>query len=268
MLKLRKPAWWAVLLTLAGVVLFVELGLWQLRRADTKAQMLATFKQANQQPAVPFAAAVDGLQAGVYPHVRVRGRLQGTRAYVLDNRTHHGRVGIEVFVPMQVCLRPDPCHSYRSRTLLVALGFLPRDHGWKSLPKLPPVSDRLQVLTGLYAPPPGQGLKLGGNALARQRTWPKVTTWLDLRQVADDLHQPLDQRVLLLDPDPASAYVRIWTPSTMPPARHRAYAVQWFGFALAAIVIFLLLNRQRPRDDDDPGATPGGRPPPPRDQRP
>jgi cytochrome oxidase assembly protein ShyY1 len=31
----------------------------------------------------------------------------------------------------------------------------------------------------------------------------------------------------------------------MPPERHRAYAFQWFTFALAAVVIFVLLHRQR-----------------------
>lgn len=253
-LAMRKPAWWAVLLTLVGVAIFVELGLWQLRRAEQKQQLLTTFAQANQRPLAPFAEAVDQLRPGAYPHVRVRGRLQGNRVYVLDNRTHNGRPGIEVYVPMQVCLKARPCDTWRARTLLVGMGFLPRRDGWKSLPELPPIPDHPVTLTGLYAPLPGQGLKLGGNALARQDDWPKVTTYIDLQQVANDLGQPVDRRVLLLDPDPASAYVRIWTPSTMPPARHRAYAVQWFGFALAAVVIFLIMHRKkRPQHlDEDP----------------
>ncbi|TAL88103.1 MAG: SURF1 family protein, partial [Rhodanobacter sp.] len=32
---------------------------------------------------------------------------------------------------------------------------------------------------------------------------------------------------------------------TMPPIRHRAYAFQWFSFALAAVVILLVLHRKR-----------------------
>jgi cytochrome oxidase assembly protein ShyY1 len=34
----------------------------------------------------------------------------------------------------------------------------------------------------------------------------------------------------------------------MPPARHRAYALQWFSFALAAIVMFVVLHRVRHDD--------------------
>jgi cytochrome oxidase assembly protein ShyY1 len=33
----------------------------------------------------------------------------------------------------------------------------------------------------------------------------------------------------------------------MTPARHRAYAFQWFSFALAAVAILLVLNRDKRR---------------------
>jgi surfeit locus 1 family protein len=106
-----------------------------------------------------------------------------------------------------------------------------------------------QILQGLYQPPPGTGLEMGGNALAQQVRWPKTSIYLDLVQVAADLHATLYPRVLVLDADPASIYVRVHTLdlSSMPPARHRAYAFQWFTFALAAVVIFLILHRTKRR---------------------
>ena len=61
--------------------------------------------------------------------------------------------------------------------------------------------------------------------------------------------------MLALDPDPAAIYVRVHTLdfSSMPPARHRAYAFQWFTFALAAVVILLVLHRkQRPKPTSPP----------------
>ena len=39
--------------------------------------------------------------------------------------------------------------------------------------------------------------------------------------------------------------------SSMPPARHRAYAFQWFTFAVAAVVILLVLHRRRPTKPSD-----------------
>ncbi len=250
MLRLRRPAWWAVLLTLAGVVLFVRLGVWQLDRAHEKEQLLARFADATSQPAVPFASVVNGVKPEHYPHVSLRGRLQPGHSYVLDNQSRHERPGVVVFVPMKVCT-DEACRSYRNRTLLVGMGFLRRDPGSREMPHIPPIKHARAVVSGLYAPPPGKGFEMGGNALARQDTWPKLTTYLDMNQVAHDLGVPLYPRVLLLDPDPASAYARSWTPATMPPARHRAYAFQWFSFALAALVIFLVLHRQRPENGND-----------------
>ena len=88
---------------------------------------------------------------------------------------------------------------------------------------------------------------MGGNALAQQTQWPKTSIYFDPAQVAADLHAELYPRVLALDADPASIYVRVHTLdlSSMPPARHRAYAFQWFTFAIAAVVIFLLLHRKK-----------------------
>lgn len=249
-MKLRRPSWWAVLLTVFGVVVFVRLGVWQLHRAQEKEQLLARFDDAAGQPLVPFADVIDHVQPEHYPHVHLRGRFEAGRTYVLDNQSRHDRPGVVVFVPMQVCI-DDDCRSYRSRTLLVAMGFLQRDAGSRAMPHIPPIKNLSAAISGLYAPPPGKGFELGGNALARQNAWPKLTTYLDLGQVAHDLGAPVYPRVLLLDPDPASAYIRSWVPATMPPARHRAYAFQWFSFALAALVIFFVLHRQRPENGND-----------------
>jgi surfeit locus 1 family protein len=90
---------------------------------------------------------------------------------------------------------------------------------------------------------------MGGNALARQTQWPKTSIYLDMDQVTADLHATLYPRVLALDADSASRYVRVHKLdfSSMPPERHRAYAFQWFAFAVAAVVIFVVLHRRKPR---------------------
>lgn len=246
----RRPRWWAVVLLVAGEALFIQLGLWQLHRASAKEALLQRFAQAAAQPVRPFTDIDAELDAALWPHVRLRGRLLGDRRYVLDNQSRHHRPGIIVYAPLEVC-RDASCDSVRPRAVLVALGFLQREKGWSELPKLPPVPAGIVELTGLYAPPPGKGLELGGNALAAQHDWPKLTTYLDLDQVAHDLLRPLEPRVLLVDADPASAYIRSWSPATMPPARHRAYALQWFTFALAALVIFVVMLRRRPTRRDN-----------------
>lgn len=255
MMRLRKPSWLAVALLIAGLALFVALGIWQLQRGAFKQDLLDRFAASSIAPTQPFAdAAANRPTETVYPHVRVDGQFLSDQVYVLDNQRRNGRSGVLVFVPLlpQSACRDSNCKS--ARALLVNLGFLPRLPGPRSLPDLPPMAQGKVELTGLYAPPPGSGLRLGGNPLPRQSDWPKSTTWIDLDQIGEDLGRTLYPRVLLLDPEVDTPFVRSWAPETMPPVRHYGYAFQWFAFAFAALIIFYILHR--PRRNKNPDAEP------------
>ena len=234
----RRPTWWGVLLAVAAAALFVRLGVWQLDRAAFKDTLVRRYAAAATAPPVPFAQVGAAPPAGTFPRVEVHGRWLADRAYLLDNPRHDARGGVQVYVPLAL--------PGQSRLLLVDLGFLPRaDDG--AAPRLPPLPAGEVALHGLYLPPPGVGLELGGNALASQAQWPKTTIYLDLAQVAGDLGRPLYPRVLALDADPAAAYRRShpFDFTAMPPARHRAYAFQWFSLAAAVLAIFVVLHRKR-----------------------
>jgi surfeit locus 1 family protein len=235
---MQRPAWWSVLLTLAGVLVFVRLGIWQLHRADYKDALLRRYAAAASAPVQAFDAVADRPPVDAYPRVHVQGRYLTDRLYLLDNPKHDSLGGVEVYAPFQ------PLNQHR--LLLVDLGFLP-GNGTNQVPQLQPLPTDVQTLQGVYQPPPGTGLELGGNALAQQTHWPKKSIYLDPDQVAADLHATLYPRVLALDPDPSAIYVRMHALdiSSMPPARHRAYAYQWFTFAVAAVVIFVVLHRKR-----------------------
>ena len=236
---LRRPSWFALLLTVAGALLFIRLGAWQLHRADEKEQLLRRYAAADSAPLQPFAAVAETPPTNAIARVRVQGQYVADRLYMLDNPKHDQRGGVEVYAPF----RPHDA----DRLLLVDLGFLP-GNGTDQAPQLPPLPMGEQTLQGLYLPTPGLGFEMGGNALVRQSHWPKTTIYLELSQVAADLGSPVYQQVLALDADPASIYVRehMLDFSSMPPARHRAYAFQWFTFAVAAVVILLVLHRRRP----------------------
>lgn len=229
------PSAFSIVLLVVGVALFSSLGVWQLRRAAYTEGVQAKFRAAAQAPLVSLDAASAGRQSG-YPHVRVTGFIEPDRVYLLEDQMRAGKLGVMVFVPFRATGAP--------RTLLVNLGFLPnRGPDATRLPVLPAMPNHEVTLTGIYAPPPPPGLKLGGDPLARQATWPKSMIWLSHRDIAADLGQALYPRVLLLDPDAGSAYLRIWRANlAITPARHRAYAFQWFTFAAAAVALFFVMQ--------------------------
>ena len=234
----RRPPWWALLLTVASALLFIRLGVWQLHRADFKEALLRRYAASSSAPLQDFAKVAQTPPSDAFPRLQVSGHYLVERTYLLDNPKHDERGGVEVFVPFE--------SQGGQPLLLVDLGFLP-GNGTRQAPQLPPLPATELTLHGLYVPPPPLGFEMGGDALARQTHWPKSSIFLDPKQISHDLGRPLYPRVLALDADPTSIYERVHTLdfSAMPPARHRAYAFQWFSFALAVVVILLVLNRKR-----------------------
>ena len=228
----RRASWFAIALTFVGVALFVRLGIWQLERARAAQVLLDAFAAAPNAAFEDFAAVSANPPNSRFPHVHVRGRYVAGRGYLRDEQLHAGRLGVEAFAVFAV--------DGGAAQLLVDRGWIAWSHAPRSQPLLPALAQGEIDLSGIYAPFPGSGLRLGGNALAQQTAWPKLTLAVEHDEIAADLQRPLLPRVLLLDADPASGFERAWTPALMPPARHQAYAFQWFAFAVAALVIFVL----------------------------
>jgi surfeit locus 1 family protein len=51
--------------------------------------------------------------------------------------------------------------------------------------------------------------------------------------------------VLRLLPNDSTDLVREWKVMSMQPEKHLAYAIQWFGLAVAGLTIFLISLRKR-----------------------
>jgi len=234
----RRPSWWALLLTVVGALLFIRLGVWQMHRADFKEALLRRYAASATAPLQEFAGVADAPPDDGFPRVHVSGRYLTGRIYLLDNPNHDERGGVEVFVPLAL--------RNTQKLLLVDLGFLP-GNGTGQQPQLPVLPSDDVSLQGLYVPTPPIGFQMGGNALEQQTRWPKTSIFLNPVEVARDLNRDLYPRMLALDPDPASIYARVHTLdfSSMPPARHRAYAFQWFTFALAAVVLLFVVHRKK-----------------------
>ncbi len=222
------------MLALAAIALFVALGRWQLRRGHEKAELFAAFDHAEQQPAVSLEQARREASPAHYPRVRIHGRYDPLHAYVLDDQVRGGRTGVIVFDVF------EPAAG--GRPLLANQGFLAFGARGER-PPIPPPPDGARTLDALYAPPPGAGLRLGGDVWARQPAWPKFGISIDLDELGRDLGRRLDPHVLLLLPEPGSAFAREWRPEVFPPERHYAYAFTWFTSAAATAALFAFLHR-------------------------
>jgi len=230
----QRASWFAIALTVGGVVLFVRLGEWQLDRARDAQDLLTAFDSAQHAAFEDFSSVAAAPPPARFPHVRVSGRFVEGRGWLRDEQVRYGKVGVEVIDAFAV--------DGSAALLLVDRGWVAWTRSAEARPALPPLPEGELSLAGVYAPFPGSGMHVGGNALAAQKTWPKLTLAIDPAEIGADIGRPLQPRLLLLDPDAASGFVRAWTPAVMPPARHQAYAFQWFAFALASLILFVALH--------------------------
>jgi cytochrome oxidase assembly protein ShyY1 len=234
----RRPTAFAWILTTFGVAAFCALGAWQLDRAAQKRQLFAAFANAAGAPALDFAqASTAATDAQRYPHLRVTGRYLPDRGYWLDEQFNGSRVGVHAIGVFAIDGQKD--------LLLVDRGWLAWDHVPGSAPVAPVLPAGETTLSGLYAPFPGGGLRLGGNALPGQGKWPKLTLFLDAPALGADLGVAIEPRILLLDPEPTSGFVRVWKPQVFPPERHVGYAFTWFCFAAVAIALFIVTHLEK-----------------------
>lgn len=232
-MKRRAALWLFAALLVAG---FCALGSWQWRRAQAKQALLAAqssvLAQRRAEPLAALSLQDDTALAWTSGH----GRFVDAPVLLLDNQRRGDAVGVRELRVFQ----PDV-----GRALLVDLGWIamPGDRTLPATPALPGDHE----LRGLLGPPPSAGLALGPDHTdAGGGRW--LLTRVELPALATALGRELAPRVLRLDPAIALGHARDLDPlpNTLPPERHRGYAVQWFGLAFATVVttVFLSLRRR------------------------
>lgn len=225
-------------LALLAIAAFLRLGFWQSSRATEKQLMLQTTERVlSARVPVPLSQAADRERSLDYDWSAGPGRFDDGAPLLLDNQQRGGRSGVRVyrvFVPEQT-----------QGPLLVDLGWLqlPLD---RTLPRVAQVPGRVE-LRGLLAPPPSTGIAMGPSLQRQGDAW--LMARLDLVEIAarTGLSVPLAPRVLRLDPALPIGYPRdlALLANTLPPDKHRGYALQWFALALAVFVTALVVSRPR-----------------------
>ena len=167
------------------------------------------------------------------------GQFDARGAFLLDNQMRGGRAGVRVYRSFSVEGEDTP--------LLVDMGWLPLPAD-RSLPPIGLPLGRVEV-RGLLAPPPSAGIALGSGIARVGEAW--LLTRIDMAAIAAaaDLPALPAARVLRLDPDLPLGYERdldVLT-NTLPPERHRGYAVQWWALATTVLVVWLVLGFRRKR---------------------
>ena len=228
-----KATWWSVALTTAGVTLFIVLGMWQLERADYKESVQSKFEQRLSEPYQEYSPEID-LDEIEFRKLIVSGRYDNAHNFLIDNQIHRGKAGYHVLTPLQL--------TDSDSIILVNRGWAEWGVSRDSLPQIPAAANSGGV-TGIANFPTEPAMRLGGTELSEH--WPQLVRYVDIEAFQGQFSDQLLPVVLWLAPEQAGNYVRDWNPVWMRPEKSRAYATQWFAFAVLALVFFVILNLRK-----------------------
>lgn len=221
-------------LTLAAALalpVLLSLGLWQLDRArqlQQRWEQQRAVEAGEAQPvreAMPLPPSAQALVAhGHYDH---------PHSILLDNRLRNGRFGHEVLTPFRLAGSGE-----HAPALLVNRGWIEGDPARRWLPEIEPIPGQVALRGRAWQPAPRRVAAV----LPDQQSWPLVAQWSDLDRLAQRLGHPLLPFVLRLEAGSPGALDVHWPRATRSPARHVAYAVQWFGLAAVLVLAWLLAS--------------------------
>lgn len=209
------------LIALALAALFVRLGIWQLdRRHQRRARNAMIAAQATALP-VAFDSVPRDTARAHYRRATVRGVPDYGHELVLASRTRNGSPGVHVFTPVRVAVR--------GTAVLVNRGWVFSPDGatadltrWRE-------GDTLAV-EGYVEPLPAGNVKPLKGRVLRQVT---------LGGVREALPYPVAPMYLVAQRPGDSANVRparLTLPDLNDEGPHLGYALQWFAFALIAVI--------------------------------
>lgn len=230
-----SPRPFTTVLALTMFVGLISLGRWQLRRAEEKQIMYDDFDKG-----ATTARVVDLWTPPLarYQRVVAHGSYDPSRQILIDNMTDaHGHAGYFVITPFALAT---------GGWLLVNRGWVPVGTSRAALPAVD-APDDVRDIRGRADHLPTPGIQLGERTELRP-PFPVVANFPSRAEIGRLMHEaawaPATDAVLL-DASEPDGYLREWQPPGFPPLRNIAYAVQWFGLALALAVIYVVTNLHR-----------------------
>jgi surfeit locus 1 family protein len=229
-----------IVLALIAAAFCTRLGFWQLSRLhERRARNELTASRVTQPPVPPTGLPRDVALARLR-RVTLAGRYDYAHEVVLTNRSRRGSPGVYIVTP----LRPAGADT----AVLVTRGWVYSPDGstvdlarWRE--------GDTAVVTGIVESFPSAAQRRGGAEVPNR---PSALRWLDRDLMTRRAGYPLaPYHVVALGRDSTadadSTPVRLTTPA-LDEGPHLSYAVQWFSFALIALVgagVFVANDRRK-----------------------
>ena len=222
---------------LLGVMLFGYLGAWQSGKGERLAQTLERRAERSQLGPATMNGSLVAPQAAQDVPFTVVGTYEGQYQVFLDNRQENDQPGVHVITPLKI--------EGSETRVLINRGWVGWTLGRSVLPVVATPAGRVQI-TGLATVPTTKKFFLmPDHPESLSKLWAK----LDLTRFQNLLGHPLQPVVLQqTGGDAPDTLVRHWPPPDDRVGKHRGYAFQWFGMAVALILFYLFASFRKGAD--------------------
>jgi surfeit locus 1 family protein len=241
MKTLLSPRWLAGhLLALTLIVVFINLGLWQLRRLQTRraynAQIIA---QQNFEPRRYDLLSQDiPVEERTFRQVAQLGQYDTSEEVLLRSRAHGGEPGYHLLTPL---VFED------NRAILVNRGWVPFAYDTPPVAEAAPPEGDVLVAGTLY---PSEVPQEGFGARDPETGELDAVFFTNLARLEQQMPYTLEPHYLRLTsqrPQPGD-YPVMLEPEKLDSGSHLGYAMQWFSFAIIGVVGYTILLRSVVRD--------------------
>ncbi|WP_131781054.1 SURF1 family protein [Legionella gresilensis] len=209
---------------------FIYLGIWQLNRADEKKNMLIREEYLSAKAPIKWQTNIKPQQ---YQQITVQGQYL-PQTFLLDNQHHEHQFGYNVLTPL---LLSD------GKVILIDRGWIKGDLDRRKLPTITSLNKSLQLLGQVYYPSSKNWVL--GQILEKKTPNLAVIEQIDSVKISQFLHKSVYPFIIRLNKLEKDGYIREWAIISMPPGRHKAYALQWFAMALVIWLIFIGLSLKK-----------------------
>ncbi len=224
-----SPSWLGVLVLIICVPLFIKLGLWQYNKARLKQAVQASYNASLDYDALSLPEKLGNLDMWKYKKIKITGHYETRYQILLDNQVEENRAGFHVLTPLKIEGRND--------YVLINRGWIAGKATHTDLPEVSTPEGTLEIV-GLVWVPSKKIFTL--ETAQEKRQWNEVWQHMDLERYQKSVPINLLPIVIKLDSNSnAGGFVRHWQLPAEKIATNMGYAYQWFGFAVASILIFL-----------------------------
>ena len=207
------------------VVLFMCLGVWQLDRASTK-QYWIEQKSVGLTAEPTMVEFLNKFEGQEYERIALRGQFDQQAYWWLQNQIVEGKVGQDLLVPF-ITLSGD--------AVLVNLGWVTAD----TVDQIPEFNSRTITLNGFYRKP--FDMPFVSNIFVTDQ--PSV---VEIKPADFPYNDMVSDWYVQIDPAQPEALKTHWQTSTVSPAKHYGYALQWFVMAAVLAFAFVLTHSNLP----------------------